>query len=162
MGKVIEIAAKRQEPPTDFALFRPAKTLERVELPVFGTAVRCGFPSPADDYIESRLDLNDLIIHREATFFARVEGDSMIGLGIAHGDLLMIDRAIQADVGDVVVAEVAGEFTVKRLEVHDGRGFLMPANPSFAPISICSEQGVQIWGVVLHVIKSVRPRRCRK
>lgn len=156
------VLAGRDKQPSDFTLFRPAPVVETVALPVFGSAIRCGFPSPADDYLESRLDLNDLILHREATFFARVEGDSMVGLGIAHGDLLMIDRAIQPEVGDIVVAEVAGEFTVKRLEVHQGRGYLVAANPTYQPIPVCPEQGVQVWGVVLHVIKSVRVRRRRK
>lgn len=139
----------------------PAESAERVALPVFACGLRAGFPSPADDHIEGRLDLNDLVQHREATFYARVEGDSMTGLGIAHGDLLMIDKALTAELGDIVVAEVDGGFTVKRLAIQDGQGMLMPANKSFAPIPICPEQGVLIWGVVIHVIKDVRQRRRR-
>src|SRR5690606_22581593 len=85
-----------------------------VELPLFVERVACGFPSPAQDYIEDRLDLNRLAVrHPSATYFVKVSGDSMIGAGIGDGDLLVVDRSLDAGHGDIVVAAVAGEFTVK-------------------------------------------------
>ena len=81
--------------------------------------VPCGFPSPAQDYVEDSLDLNKLVIkHPSATYFVRVSGDSMIGAGISHGDLLVVDRSLNAVHGDIVIAAVAGEFTVKELQTH--------------------------------------------
>jgi len=137
---------------------RPVEVRHSLPIPVFLTGIRAGFPSPADDFSEKRLDLNQLIEHPEATFYAYAEGDSMQGLGIDDGDLLVVDKALLADVGDIVVAEIEGGFTVKRL----GRGVLLSANPAFPPIAIDPQQGVQIWGVVRHVIKDVRARRPRR
>ena len=142
-------------------LLRPLFPSESLSLPVFACGVRAGFPSPADDYIESRLDLTNLVRNKEATFYARVEGESMTGLGIGHGDLLMIDKSLQAEVGDIVVAEVSNEFTVKQLGVVSGQAYLLPANPKFVAIPISPETGVTIFGVVIHVIKDVRQRRRR-
>lgn len=140
----------------------PAEVKERVSFPVFSTGIRCGFPSPAADHEETRLDLNDLIQHKEATFFAWAEGDSMIGLGIHDGDLLVIDKAVAPEMGDIVVAEVNAEFTVKRLGRIDGKPYLLPANDAFHPIPIPEEQGIQVWGVVIRVIHDPRPRAKRK
>lgn len=139
----------------------PAELAECVTFPVFSTGIRCGFPSPAADHEEQRLDLNDLIQHREATFFAWCEGDSMIGLGIRDGDLLVIDKAVQPELGDIVVAEINAEFTVKRLGLIDGKPHLMPANPAFQTIPV-PEDGFQCWGVVIRVIHDPRPRSKRK
>ena len=136
----------------------PAEVAGRFALPVFSTAVRAGFPSPADDYVEHRLDLNDLVLHKEATFYAWVKGDSMQDFNIHDGDLLMIDKSLGATVGDIVVAEVEGSFTVKKV----GRGVLLAGNPAFAPIAINPETGVQIWGVVVRVIHDLRQRKTRR
>ncbi|MFZ4538822.1 LexA family protein [Propionivibrio sp.] len=136
----------------------PAEVAERIALPVFSTAVRAGFPSPADDYVEHRLDLNDLVLHKEATFYAWVKGDSMQDFNIHDGDLLMIDKSLGATVGDIVVAEVEGSFTVKKV----GRGVLLAGNPAFPPIAINPETGVQIWGVVVRVIHDLRQRKTRR
>lgn len=127
-------------------------------MPVFSTAIRAGFPSPAEDYIEHRLDLNDLVQHKEATFFAWVEGDSMQDFGIKDGDLLMIDKSLQAEIGDIVVAEVDGFFTVKKV----GSGVLLAGNPAYQPIPINPETGVLIWGVVVRVIHDMRQRKQRR
>lgn len=140
----------------------PAEVTESVSFPVFSTGIRCGFPSPAADHEETRLDLNDLIQHKEATFFAWAEGDSMSGLGIRDGDLLVIDKAVTPEMGDIVVAEVNAEFTVKRLGRIDGKPFLFPANDAFSPIPVPEEQGIQVWGVVIRVIHDPRPRVKRK
>lgn len=139
-----------------------AEVTESISLPVFSTGIRCGFPSPAADHEETRLDLNDLIQHKEATFFAWAEGDSMSGLGIRDGDLLVIDKAVTPEMGDIVVAEVNAEFTVKRLGRIDGKPYLLPANDAYPPIPIPEEQGIQVWGVVIRVIHDPRPRVKRK
>ena len=136
----------------------PADVAERTELPVFATAIRAGFPSPADDYVEHRLDLNDLVLHKEATYYAWVEGDSMIDFGIHDGDLLMIDKSVPPQAGDIVVAEVDGFFTVKKV----GDGVLLAGNPAYQTITINPEVGITVWGVVVRVIHDLRPRPGRR
>ena len=136
----------------------PAEVTEKILLPVFSTAVRAGFPSPADDYVEHRLELNDLVLHKEATYYAWVKGDSMRDFNIQDGDLLMIDKSVQAETGDIVVAEVDGSFTVKKV----GRGLLLAGNPDFPSIAINPDTGVQIWGVVVRVIHDLRQRKTRR
>lgn len=152
----------KTEPPTRLTFAQPSQIVARFELPVFATSVRAGFPSPAEDYIERRLDLNDLVLHKEATYYAWVAGDSMIDLNIHDGDLLMIDKAVEPEMGDIVVAEVDGHFTVKRLGEHDGAPSLLPGNPAYPVIRINPEVGVTIWGVVVRVIHDTRTRRRRR
>ena len=121
--------------------------------PLFMVPVAAGFPSPADDYIEGRLDLNEhLIRHPAATFFVRVTGESMIDAGIHPGDILIVDRAIEPADKKVVVAVVDGELTVKRIRMTAGRVYLVPENESFAPFEITREMNFEIWGVVTNVI----------
>jgi DNA polymerase V len=123
------------------------------ERPVFVARVSAGFPSPADDYLEGKLDLNKYLIkHPAATFPVRVTGDSMIGAGIHSGDLLIVDRSLEPEGGNVVIAVVDGELTVKRIEMHDGKLFLVPENPDYPLIPVTEEQSFQVWGVVTHVI----------
>jgi len=122
--------------------------------PLFGTHISAGFPSPADDYIECGLDLNDLLIkHPSATFFIRVSGDSMIGAGIYNGDILTVDRALRAAHGNIVIAIIEGELTVKRLYHKDGRTELRPENPDYAPRIIKEADALEIWGVVTSAIR---------
>ena len=122
-------------------------------LPQFLDGVQAGFPSPADDFIDKRLDLNEhLISHPAATFFVRAVGDSMLGSGIHDGDLLIVDRAIEAQVGKTIIAAVHGELTVKRLEKRGERLMLVPANPNFPSIDVTDGEGFEIWGVVTYVI----------
>ncbi|HEB77999.1 MAG TPA: translesion error-prone DNA polymerase V autoproteolytic subunit [Methylothermaceae bacterium] len=124
-------------------------------LPLYGSRIAAGFPSPADDHQEDSLDLNaHLVKHPAATFFVRVEGDSMTGAGIHHGDLLVVDRALEPKPGDIVVAVVDGELTVKRLEARDGRLWLMPENPDYPPLEIREGTEFLIWGVVAHAVRS--------
>jgi DNA polymerase V len=126
---------------------------ERVDLPLAESRVPAGFPSPADDYIQNRLDLNEhLILHPAATFFVRVAGDSMVGAGIADGDILIVDRSLEPSDGRVVVAIVDGELVVKRLRRRDDRWSLMAENEGYPPIVAGEEVGFEIWGVVTHVI----------
>ena len=134
----------------------PAESPGRVYLSLFGHRVAAGFPSPADDYVEDRLDLNELLIqHQEATYFLRVKGDSMVGAGIHPGDLLVVDRAIHAQDGHVVVAEVNGELTVKRLRQVAGVPELHPENPVYPVIRFQEGEDLRIWGVVTSAVHRV-------
>jgi len=123
-------------------------------------SIKAGFPSPADDYIRDTLDFNkDMIAHPEATFYGRVSGDSMIEAGIGDGDIAVIDRAVEASDGDIVVAYVNEEFTVKYLDLsHREEGYieLRPANPKYKPIRIDSLDDFEVWGVVVWTIKRWR------
>ncbi len=133
----------------------PACARTTVLLPLYLSRVAAGFPSPADDYLDGGLDLNEhLIAHPAATYFARAEGDSMIELGIFTGDLLIIDRAVQAVDGDVVVVAIDGELTIKLLDLAHSR--LLPANKLYRPIEISPESQVDIEGVVIHAVHHVK------
>lgn len=123
------------------------------DLPLYSSTVRAGFPSPADDYIECKLDLNThLIKHPAATFFVKAAGDSMQNAGIQSGDMLIVDRSLEPTHGKIIIAAVNGELTVKRLSRKDGCVKLLAENPAYPPIDITDEQDVVIWGVVTHVI----------
>lgn len=139
------------------AFIHPAQSPGRVQLPLFASRVPAGFPSPADDYVESRLDLNELLIQRrEATYFLRVKGDSMQGAGIHPGDLIVVDRSINPEDGNVVVAEVDGELTIKRLRLGAGNPELHPENPAYPVIRFKEGQELRIWGVVTSSVHTVR------
>lgn len=128
-----------------------------LKLPMFGHKVRAGFPSPADDYVEAWLDLNEhLVEHKEATFFVQATGDSMIGAGIQEGSLLVVDRALEAKHGDIVIAVIDGELTVKRLEKRRGKIRLVAENPDYEPIEFKEGQELTIWGVVTSVIQRLK------
>lgn len=134
-------------------ILRPTPDAPRLARPLFRSRVPAGFPSPAEDYVESALDLNEhLIAHKEATFFVRVRGDSMIGAGIRNGDLLVVDRAREAKDGDIVIAVVDGELTVKRLNQRGAHPCLMSENPCYSPIELKDGQELTIWGVVTSAI----------
>ncbi len=124
--------------------------------PLFLVSVSAGFPSPAEDYIEGRLDLNrHLIKHPVATFYVRVAGDSMIDAGIHAGSLLVVDRAVAVDDSDIIIARVYDELCVKRLRIMDGKVWLMPENAAYEPIEVTEEMDFEVWGRVMHVILSV-------
>ncbi len=121
--------------------------------PLYSSHVRAGFPSPADDYIETYLDLNShLIKHPAATFFVTASGDSMTGAGIHSGDMLIVDKSLDATHGKIVIAAINGELTVKRLSRQGESVQLLPENEDFQPIDITSDHDLVIWGVVTHVI----------
>jgi DNA polymerase V len=125
-------------------------------VPLMSHTVPAGFPSPADDYIEDRIDLNThLITHREATFILRVSGWSMINAGIHDGDEIIVDRALNASHGNIVVAVVNNELTVKRLHQSASGIRLVPENPDFADIVIKADEELMIWGVVTRVLHKV-------
>ncbi len=145
--------------PTDGSIesVHPADIKTSVRLPLFVTKISAGFPSPADDYIESKLDLNELLIrHPAATFFVKVSGDSMINAGIHHGDLLIVDRAEAPVNKSIVIAVLNGELTVKRLIKDKEAVYLMPENPQYDRITVTPEMEFEVWGVVVHVIHTVR------
>ncbi len=126
-------------------------------LPVFSSAVSAGFPSPADDYLERHLDLNEHLIEKPAaTFFVRANGDSMINAGIFEGDLLIIDRSCEVKNGSIVLAVINGEFTIKRLIKHKDKIFLKAENIKYKTIEIKEEQDFFVWGVALHVIHNLK------
>ena len=131
-----------------------ARRVVRVPLPA--ASVSAGFPSPADDYIDRELDLNEhLIQHPAATFFVRVTGTSMIGAGIHDGDLLIVDRAVEPRDGSVVIAVLFGDLTVKRLRLRKGVLLLEAENQAYDPIAIPQGADFQVWGVCRHVIHSL-------
>lgn len=126
---------------------------KQLKISYFGCRVSCGLPSPADDYIEDKLDLNEALIpHPAATFFIRASGESMQKAGISSGDLLIVDRSLTPKSGDIVIAAINGELTVKRLSIRHSRGYLVPENDEFTEILVSKEQNVVFWGVVTHVI----------
>jgi DNA polymerase V len=125
-------------------------------LPLFMNPVAAGFPVQTEDYVEDRIDLNEhLIKHPSATFLVRVAGESMLDVGIHPNDILIVDRAVEAKNGKIVIAVVDGELTVKRLKQHKGAIFLMPENESFEPLKVSPEMDFRIWGVVTQVIHSL-------
>ena len=129
---------------------------EPVRLPLYLCRVPAGFPSAADDFVESQIDLNEwLISNRLATYIVRVEGDSMSG-EFHSGDRLIVDRSLEPRHKDVVIACVGGEMTVKRLMVEDGRRLLVAENPDFPPIEVNGDEELIVWGVVTHSIHRVR------
>jgi DNA polymerase V len=135
----------------------PSPVPTALKLPLFGHRIRAGFPSPADDYVEAWLDLNEhLIEHKEATFFVQATGDSMIGAGIQEGTLLVVDRALEAHHNDIVIAVVDGELTVKRLEKRRGKIRLIAENPVYAPIEFKDGQELMVWGVVTSIIQKLK------
>jgi DNA polymerase V len=121
------------------------------------TEIHAGFPSPATDYMTQAIDLNkELVKHPAATFYGRVVGDSMIDAGVEEGDILVIDKALDAKDGDMTVCFVDGEFTLKYLKIKDGNVTLVPANPKYPEIEIKDGMDFKMWGVVTYIIKKVR------
>lgn len=131
----------------------PAKVKVNYLVPLYTCPVSAGFPSPADEYLEGKLDLNQhLIPHPLATFFVRVSGDSMIGAGIHEGDLLIVDRSLEARDGKVVIAVINGELLVKRLKYQNNQPYLYAENPNYPTVAITEAMEFQIWGVVTSAI----------
>ncbi len=124
--------------------------------PLILCRVSAGFPSPAEDYVEGRIDLNrDLIKHPLSTFYIRVSGNSMIGAGIMPGALLVVDRAVESNDGHIVVARINDELCVKRLSIcDDGRIWLLSENDQYRPIEIKEGMDFEVWGRVLYSISS--------
>ena len=121
--------------------------------PYFSGGVSAGFPSPAEDHMHSKLDLNELLItHPSATYYVRVVGDSMLEAGIVSGDLLIVDRSIEVKNNSIVVAYVDGEFTVKRFQKIFNKVYLKPENKQYKSIEIKEDMDFEVFGVVVHAI----------
>ena len=128
----------------------------KLKFPLFISSIKAGFPSPADDYIEKNLDLNEYLIkHPSATFFLKVEGESMIDAGIHSGDILIVDRSLEPKNNKIIIAALDGELTVKRIKKTKNKLFLVPENNQYLPIEITNEMDFSIWGIVIYVIHPV-------
>ena len=122
--------------------------------PLMMWRVPAGFPSPAEDYVEGRIDLNrDLVKHPLTTFYIRVDGDSMVGAGILPGSLLVVDRGVTAAEGDVVVARLGDELCVKRLSLEGGMVRLLSENALYQPIEVAEGMDFEVWGRVMYSIR---------
>ena len=126
-------------------------------LPYADGGIKAGFPSPAQDYMESAIDLNkELIRHPASTFYGRVKGDSMIDAAVNDGDILVIDKSLEPQDGDMAVCFVDGEFTIKYIKIEKDVVWLQPANSSYKPIKVTIDNYFLIWGVVTYCIKKLR------
>lgn len=136
---------------------KPAEMREILSIPMFSDLVSCGFPSPAQDYIEKGIDLNELCIsHPAVTYFVMATGMSMVDAGIYEGTLLVVDRGLKAKHGDIIIAAIGGEYTVKRLCTHPTMQ-LLPMNPDFPPIVLHNDgEELEIFGVVTFSINRLR------
>jgi len=136
------------------AIQHPALGNQPIHVPLFSHKVAAGFPSPATDYIEDRLSLDEhLIQHRDTTFFVRAKGNSMVGAGIFDNDLLVVDRSLNPVSGDIVIAVVDGDLTVKRLIKRGETITLKAENSRYQEIEFKDGQELQVWGVVTSAIK---------
>ena len=134
-------------------LFAPITTTV-LELPLAGNGISAGFPSAADDFLDSGIDLNkELIKNPYSTFYGKVRGDSMKDLGIHNGDLLIIDKSLDPQNGKIAVCYIDGEFTVKKIKIETDCCWLVPANEDYNPIRVTEENDFIIWGIVTNVIK---------
>jgi DNA polymerase V len=138
-----------------------ALTLTECKLPLYLSPVSAGFPSPAEDFLEGELDLNEYLIRKPAaTFHVRAVGDSMVGAGILSGDVLVVDRSIdpQSYNGQIVIAILNGELTVKRLQIDRDSIRLLPENALYSPIEITDCIDFEVWGVVIGVVRKCSPK----
>lgn len=126
----------------------------KLELPLIESKIPAGFPSPADDYLEMSLDLNEKLIRNpSSTFFAQITGSSMENAGIQDGDIIIVDKSLQPKNDSILVCSIDGEFTLKRFKKVDHEtGYLMPDNPTFKPIKVTKDNHFMIWGVVTYSI----------
>ena len=137
-------------------IFFQPKQDQSHSMPLAHTRVSAGFPSPADDFKELRISIDQEVVkNEEATFYARVAGQSMQGAGLDDGDLLVIDRSKEPEDNAIAVCFIDGEFTVKRLKVEAACIYLMPENPNYSPIKVTEDNQLIIWGVVTYVVKKV-------
>lgn len=144
-----------KQPNKTLVFFKPNEDNIK-DIPLAHTGVSAGFPSPADDFKELRISIDQEVVkNEEATFYARVDGQSMQGAGLDDGDLLVIDRSKEPEENAIAVCFIDGEFTVKRLKVEAECIFLMPENPNYKPIKVTEDNQLIIWGVVTYVVKKV-------
>ena len=130
-------------------------TSERLKIPLLSDSISAGFPSPADDYTEENIDLNEhLISNPFSTFFLRVKGESMLNAGIKDKDLIIVDKSLRAKTGDIVIAMIDGEFTIKRLSMKNNELYLKAENPNYPDFRFKNHIDIQIWGGVIYSIHS--------
>lgn len=135
----------------------PVSNATELSIPFIENTISAGFPSPAEDYLESGIDLNkELIHHPSTTFFGRVKGDSMSGAGILEGDILVIDKSIDAKDDDIAVCFIDGEFTLKRIKKDKNAVWLVPANDKYKPIKVTADNDFLIWGIVTSIVRKIR------
>ncbi len=140
----------------ELPILEPQQQLSIIELPLFTSKVPAGFPSPADDHLESSIDLNQhCISNPPATFFVKVKGHSMTGAGINDGDMLVVDRSLRPNNNSIVVAVIDGEVTVKALDTATDEVWLRSKNPDYPDFQIKEGMALHIWGVVKNVIRSL-------
>tara|TARA_B100000809_G_scaffold62501_1_gene59273 strand:- start:1720 stop:2169 length:450 start_codon:yes stop_codon:yes gene_type:complete len=133
-----------------------SNTTINLSLQLVENGISAGFPSPADDFLDASIDLNKTLIkNKDATFYGRVKGDSMIGGGLSDGDLLIIDKSIEPKNGKIAVCFIDGEFTVKRIKIEKELIWLIPENKNYQPIKVTADNDFVIWGIVTNVIKAV-------
>ena len=138
----------------DVASFIDVEGRSALRVPMMAWSAACGFPSPAEDYVDRPLDFNELLIeHPAATFAIRIEGESMTGAGIFPGDIAVVDRAREPVNGSVVLALLDGAFTVKRYRIKDGAVWLQAENPAFPDMAIGDGQALEVWGVITRSIR---------
>jgi DNA polymerase V len=148
---MVDIGRRSQEQTIE-TILQPVQTT-RWKLPLYLVRITAGFPSPAEDYLDGKLDLNQYLIHHPAaTFFVRVSGDSMTEAGIHSGDLLIVDCSLEPVPGKVVIAVINGEHTVKRLHREGDRLLLLAENADYPPIELSELEELHIWGVVTCVM----------
>ena len=136
--------------------FYTPDTDNSLEITLAQTGISAGFPSPADDFKEYKISLDKTLVrNKEATFYARVSGQSMVGAGLDDGDLLVVDKSLEPEHNKIAVCFIDGEFTVKRLKVTSEAVYLHPENPAYEPIKVTDGNDLQIWGIVTHVIKKM-------
>ena len=130
-------------------------TSDKLKIPFLSDSISAGFPSPADDYVEENIDLNEYLISNPfSTFFLRVKGDSMMNAGIKDKDLIIVDKSLTAKPGNIIIAMIDGEFTIKRLSMKNNELYLKAENHNYPDFSFKNHIDVQIWGVVIYSIHS--------
>ena len=137
------------------ALYSSDSTFKKIKIPLLSDSISAGFPSPADDYTEENIDLNEYLISNPfSTFFLRVKGDSMINSGIKDKDLIIVDKSLTAKPGNIIIAMIDGEFTIKRLYIKNNELYLRAENHNYPDFSFKNYIDIQIWGVVIYSIHS--------
>lgn len=127
-----------------------------LELPFAQSGIKAGFPSPAIDFEDEKMSLDKFLVkNHQATFYAKADGDSMMGAGISNGDIMIIDRSLEPKENKIAVCCIDGEFTVKRIKIEKNGLYLIPENKDFKPIKITESNQFIVWGIVTYVIKSI-------
>jgi DNA polymerase V len=160
ISNILEAYAKRkiQEISNVVSIDLVSEAMKKTKIPLFEHKVPAGLPSQADDHVEKRMDLNDYLIREaDTTFFVRIKGNSMDNAGIHDNDVVIVDRSQEASIGDIVLASLDGEFTVKTLAKNkNGSPRLLPANEAFSPIEVLDGVQFQIWGVVTGAVRKFK------